>query len=46
MDTSSRVQTVNIEDEMKEFCLSYSMSVNVARSARRPSTISNGFRGN
>ncbi len=31
MDTSSRVQTVNIEDEMKESYLSYSMSVIVGR---------------
>ena len=31
MDTSFRVQTVNIEDEMKESYLSYSMSVIVGR---------------
>ncbi len=31
MDTLSRVQTVNIEDEMKESYLSYSMSVIVGR---------------
>ena len=31
MNTSSRVQTVNIEDEMKESYLSYSMSVIVGR---------------
>lgn len=31
MDASSRVQTVNIEDEMKESYLSYSMSVIVGR---------------
>ncbi|MCY3986438.1 MAG: DNA gyrase subunit A [Candidatus Dadabacteria bacterium] len=31
MDTSSRVQTVNIEDEMKDSYLSYSMSVIVGR---------------
>ena len=31
MDVSPRVQTVNIEDEMKESYLSYSMSVIVGR---------------